>query len=194
VRTGLRVSITLQGLPGRIFHGKLSFIYPVVNPTSRTVQVRADFRNPDLILRPGMFADVTIDLGAVDALAVPSDALVETGESQYVFVALPGGRFEPRRVTVGVRTGERVQILSGVSAGEKVVTTANFLIDSESRLRAAIQGFGAAAEEPAPAPPATKGAPDPHAGHGAPPAPPADPHAGHGAMKPMPAAPPAAGK
>jgi Cu(I)/Ag(I) efflux system membrane fusion protein len=154
VKVGQRSSMTLQAVPGKIFHGRVSFIYPVVSATSRTVQVRMDFRNPDLVMRPGMFADVTFDLGAVDGLAVPSDALVETGESQYVFVALPGGRFEPRRVTVGVRTGERVQILSGVSAGEKVVTTANFLIDSESRLRAAIQGFGAAGEEAAePAPP-----------------------------------------
>jgi Cu(I)/Ag(I) efflux system membrane fusion protein len=208
VKVGQRASISLQAVPGKIFHGKVSFIYPVVSPTSRTVQVRMDFRNPELVLRPGMFADVTFDLGAVDGLAVPSDALVETGESQYVFVALPGGRFEPRRVTVGVHTGQRVQILSGVSAGEKVVTTANFLIDSESRLRAAIQGFGAAGEEaaeplppehahggampaagpehggapPAPAKPATPGPGGAKASAAKPaaPQPPADPHAGHG--------------
>jgi Cu(I)/Ag(I) efflux system membrane fusion protein len=189
VKVGQRGSITLQAVPGKIFHGKVSFIYPVVSPTSRTVQVRMDFHNPDLVLRPGMFADVTFDLGAVDGLAVPSDALVETGESQYVFVALAGGRFEPRRVTVGVRTGERVQILSGVSAGERVVTTANFLIDSESRLRAAIQGFGAAAEEPAPPP-----ARDPGGVTHPPSKPPADPHAGHDRSATRPAPDAAAGK
>ena len=193
VKVGQRASISLQAVPGKIFHGKVSFIYPVVSPTSRTVQVRMDFRNPELVLRPGMFADVTFDLGAVDGLAIPSDALVETGESQYVFVALPGGRFEPRRVTVGVRTGQRVQILSGVSAGEKVVTTANFLIDSESRLRAAIQGFGAAGEE------AAEPLPPEHDHGGAMPAakqPPADPHPGHehGAMKASPATNAATGK
>jgi Cu(I)/Ag(I) efflux system membrane fusion protein len=89
-----------------------------------------------------MYADVTIDLGMTEGISIPADALVDTGEAQYVFVALPGGRFEPRPVTVGARTAEKVQILRGVHPGENVVTTANFLIDSESRLRAAIQGFG----------------------------------------------------
>ena len=147
VRVGQRATMALQAMPGETFSGRVSFVYPAVNPTSRTIQVRLEFKNPQTRLRPGMFADVTLDLGAVEGLAVPADALVDTGESQYVFVALPGGRFDPRPVRVGVRTGDRVQILSGVSSGERVVTTANFLIDSESRLRAAIQGFGGA-EEP----------------------------------------------
>ena len=136
--------MTLEAMPGQPFLGRVSFIYPAVNPTSRTMQVRLTFDNSRLRLRPGMFADVTLDLGAVEGLVVPADALVDTGESQYLFVALPGGRFEPRSVRVGVRTGDRIQILSGTAAGETVVTTANFLVDSESRLRAAIQGFGAA--------------------------------------------------
>jgi multidrug efflux pump subunit AcrA (membrane-fusion protein) len=167
VKVGQKSSITMQSLPGQVFFGKVAFIYPVVNPASRTIQVRMDFRNPGLKLRPGMFADVNLDLGAVEGLVIPADALVETGESQYVFVSLPGGRFEPRRVRVGVRSGDRVQVLEGVSAGERVVTTANFLIDSESRLRAAIQGFGGGPEAAAP--------PTGHA-HGEPPAP--RPHGG----------------
>jgi Cu(I)/Ag(I) efflux system membrane fusion protein len=150
LRVGQKASMALQAMPGQVFTGKVSFIYPAVNPSSRTIQVRLEFKNPHTRLRPGMFADVTLDLGAVEGLVVPADALVDTGESQYLFVALPGGRFEPRSVKVGARTGDRVQILTGVSAGERVVTTANFLIDSESRLRAAIQGFGAG-EEPLPA-------------------------------------------
>jgi len=144
VKVGQKASMTLEAMPGQPFLGRVSFIYPAVNPTSRTMQVRLTFDNSRLRLRPGMFADVTLDLGAVEGLVVPADALVDTGESQYLFVALPGGRFEPRSVRVGVRTGDRIQILSGTAAGETVVTTANFLVDSESRLRAAIQGFGAA--------------------------------------------------
>jgi Cu(I)/Ag(I) efflux system membrane fusion protein len=166
VRVGQKANISLQALPGQTFAGKVSFIHPAVNPLNRTVQVRIVIANRMGMLRPGMLADVVLDLGAAKGVTVPADALVETGESQYVFLSMPGGRFEPRKVQVGARAGDRVQILSGVSAGETVVTTANFLVDSESRLRAALQGMGS---EPAPAEPA--------AGHGAPA--PADPHAKH---------------
>jgi multidrug efflux pump subunit AcrA (membrane-fusion protein) len=142
IRIGQRANLTLQALPGRSFTGKVSFLYPAVNPTSRTMQTRIVVPNARGELRPGMYADVTLDLGAAEGVTVPAEALVDTGEAQYVFVALPGGRFEPRPVTVGARTADKVQILRGVHPGEMVVTTANFLIDSESRLRAAIQGFG----------------------------------------------------
>jgi Cu(I)/Ag(I) efflux system membrane fusion protein len=163
VRVGQRAAIGLQALPGQTFEGKVSFIHPAVNPVNRTVQVRIVIANRMGMLRPGMFADVTLDLGAAKGVTVPADALVETGESQYVFLSLPGGRFEPRKVQVGVRAGDRVQILSGISAGETVVTTANFLVDSESRLRAALQGMG----NEAPAAPAAHPPPaaDPHAKH-----------------------------
>jgi Cu(I)/Ag(I) efflux system membrane fusion protein len=142
VRAGQAATITLQALPGESFTGKVAYLYPAVNPQSRTMQARIDVPNRLGHLRPGMYADVVIDLGATEGISIPADALVDTGEAQYVFVSLPGGRFEPRLVTVGVRTAEKVQILRGVHPGESVVTTANFLIDSESRLRAAIQGFG----------------------------------------------------
>jgi Cu(I)/Ag(I) efflux system membrane fusion protein len=164
LRMGQKATITLQALPGQAFVGRVSFIYPVVNPATRTVQVRVEVKNPGLRLRPGLFADVVLDVGAVHGLVIPSEALVETGDAQYAFVAQPGGRFEPRKVTVGVRAGDRVQILHGLSAGERVVTTANFLIDSESRLRAAIQGFGGGAE--ATAAPAPAGTPAPGHEHG----------------------------
>ena len=142
VSAGQRATMTLQALPGASFVGKVAYLYPAVNPTSRTMQARIVVPNSKGRLRPGMYADVTIDLGMTEGTTIPADALVDTGEAQYVFVALPGGRFEPRPVTVGARTAEKVQILRGVHPGENVVTTANFLIDSESRLRAAIQGFG----------------------------------------------------
>jgi Cu(I)/Ag(I) efflux system membrane fusion protein len=142
VSAGQRATLTLQALPGSSFTGKVAYLYPAVNPQSRTMQARIVVPNTKGRLRPGMYADVTIDLGMTEGTTIPADALVDTGEAQYVFVALPGGRFEPRPVTVGARTAEKVQILRGVHPGENVVTTANFLIDSESRLRAAIQGFG----------------------------------------------------
>jgi Cu(I)/Ag(I) efflux system membrane fusion protein len=142
VRSGQQAALTLQALPGESFSGKVAYLYPAVNPQSRTMQARIVVPNNRGRLRPGMYADVVIDLGVTEGISIPADALVDTGEAQYVFVALPGGRFEPRPVTVGARTAEKVQILRGVHPGENVVTTANFLIDSESRLRAAIQGFG----------------------------------------------------
>jgi RND family efflux transporter MFP subunit len=136
VSAGQRATLTLQALPGSSFTGKVAYLYPAVNPQSRTMQARIVVPNTKGRLRPGMYADVTIDLGMTEGTTIPADALVDTGEAQYVFVALPGGRFEPRPVTVGARTAEKVQILRGVHPGENVVTTANFLIDSESRLRA----------------------------------------------------------
>jgi multidrug efflux pump subunit AcrA (membrane-fusion protein) len=87
-----------------------------------------------------MTAEVTLHAPAAEALTVPSEALVDTGERQYVFLARDGGRFEPRRVRVGLRGGDRVQLLAGVSEGDRVVTTANFLLDSESRLQATAGG------------------------------------------------------
>ena len=142
VAAGQRATVTLQALPGESFTGKVAYLYPAVNPQSRTMQTRIVVPNVKGRLRPGMYADVVIDLGMTEGTTIPAEALVDTGEAQYVFVALPGGRFEPRPVTVGARTADKVQILRGVHPGESVVTTANFLIDSESRLRAAIQGFG----------------------------------------------------
>jgi RND family efflux transporter MFP subunit len=143
VKAGQKAVLSLQALPGETFGGKVAYLFPAVNPASRTMQARIVVPNSKGRLRPGMYADVTIDLGVTEGISIPADALVDTGEAQYVFVALGGGRFEPRPVTVGARTADRVQILRGVHPGENVVTTANFLIDSESRLRAAIQGYGA---------------------------------------------------
>ena len=90
-----------------------------------------------------MYGDVVLKLTAAEGLVVPSESIVDTGELQYVFLARPGGRFEPRRVHLGMRSGPKTQISSGVAEGDTVVTTANFLIDSESRLRAAVEALGA---------------------------------------------------
>ena len=143
VKVGQRAVLDLPAYPGERFAGKVTFIYPALAAGSRTLQARVEFRNPGLKLRPGMYGDVTLDLGDQSAIVVPADALVDTGEIQYVFVSKGGGRFEPRRVRAGWSGGGRVAVLDGLAEGERVVTTANFLLDSESRLRAAIEGFGA---------------------------------------------------
>jgi membrane fusion protein, copper/silver efflux system len=146
VRVGQPARFETTSSANQIFKGKVSFIYPTLDPASRTLRLRLEFRNrPDprgLPLKPGMYGNVMLDLPAHSGLMIPAEALVDTGDLQYVFVAKEGGRFEPRRVKLGGRVGERFEVLVGLAEGEKVVTSANFLIDSESRLRAAIEGTG----------------------------------------------------
>ena len=139
VAVGQPARLLLAAYPGTAFEGRVEFIYPAVNPETRTLQARMEFANPDLKLRPGMYGDVVIELGASEGVTVPSEAVVDTGEARYVFVAREGGRFDPRMVRVGVRGADRTQILEGVADGEEVVTTANFYVDAESRLRAALE-------------------------------------------------------
>jgi Cu(I)/Ag(I) efflux system membrane fusion protein len=149
VRLGQLARFEASAYPGETFTGKVKFVYPTLDTTSRTLRLRLELKNrpgaDSVKLRPGMFGSVMLDMPATTGLMVPSEAVVDTGELQYVFVAKEHGRFEPRRVKLGARFGERFEILEGVAAGETVVTTANFLIDSESRLRAAITGRSASA-------------------------------------------------
>lgn len=140
VRVGEKTRLTLTAYPGERFTGRVQFIYPTVDSDTRTVKVRLEFKNAKLRLLPGMYGDVVIELGRAEGVVVPAEAIVDTGEVQYVFLAEAGGHFTPREVELGMRSGTNVQILGGVREGETVVTTANFLIDSESRLRATIEG------------------------------------------------------
>jgi Cu(I)/Ag(I) efflux system membrane fusion protein len=149
IRVGQQASFESRADPGRKFLGRVGFIYPALNTGSRTLQARVELRNPSLELRPGMYGDVTLDLDATEAVVIPSDALIDTGEQQYVFVDRGGGRFEPRLVRAGWSGNGKTAVLTGLAAGERVVTTAGFLLDSESRLRAAVEGFGAARSAPA---------------------------------------------
>ena len=139
VSVGQIATVTLSAYPQDPFVGKVAFMYPALDPGTRTLRVRIELGNKDLKLRPGMFGDVVIQLATESGVVIPAEALVDTGEVQYVFVAKGAGRFEPRRVRAGARAGDKIEISTGLAAGETVVTTANFLIDSESRLRAAIQ-------------------------------------------------------
>lgn len=153
VHQGMRATIAFPAYPSEKFSGKVTFLYPTVDPSTRTLRVRIELENDDLRLRPGMYGDVGLETDREEqGLVVPAEAVVDTGEVQYLFVAREGGRFEPRRVELGASGDDKVQITDGVTEGEIVVTTANFLIDSESRLRAAIQGEGAGGAAPAGAP------------------------------------------
>lgn len=140
--------------------GRIAFISPTVNTDTRTLKVRFEFSNPGMALKPGMFANVELAVEDAEGVVVPDSALMDTGERQVVFVSKGGGRFEPREVTAGVRSGGKVLISSGVARGEEVVVRANFLLDSESRLRAALSATGSAALPPTrTSPPVPSGAP-----------------------------------
>lgn len=140
VNVGQEATLELAAYPGERFHGRVQFVSPALSTGSRTLQARLEFRNAGLKLRPGMYGDVTLALGATEAVVVPREAVVDTGEVQYVFVSKEGGRFEPRRVRRGWEGDGKVALVEGIVEGERVVTTANFLLDSESRLQAAIAG------------------------------------------------------
>ena len=150
VVVGARARVELNAFSERRVEGRVDFVYPTVAADTRSVRLRIELDNADLALKPGMYGDVYIEAKAIDALIVPSEAVVDTGTVQYVFLARAGGRFEPHRVRVGATEGDHVQLLAGVAEGDTVVTTANFLVDSESRLQAAISGGAPDALEQAP--------------------------------------------
>jgi RND family efflux transporter MFP subunit len=151
VKVGQAAVMTLASLPGKTFLGEVSLIYPVLEPATRTVQVRIELANPGMELKPDMFVQVELrgDLG--ERLAVPDSAVLSSGTRDIVFVQQGEGYFEPRVVRIGLRLPEAMEILEGISEGERVVTSGNFLIDSESRLKAALE---ATAAPPVPAGPA----------------------------------------
>ena len=142
VRAGDRATFTTDAMPDRQFPARIDFVYPTVSSETRTLKVRLALDNADGALKPGMYGRVRVTGRGGSALMVPSEAVVNTGEHQYVFLARTGGHFEPRMVWTGDGDGDRVQVLKGVAEGDTVVASASFLIDSESRLKAAIAGMG----------------------------------------------------
>ena len=141
IRIGAPATTTLSYLPGRTWSGRVTFIAPAVDPMTRTVKVRSEFDNADGALKPDMFGDVVIQQPARQVVVVPDSAVLQTGIRSIVFVVKPDGTFEPREISVGTKTEQVYEVRSGLAAGEKVVTQANFLIDSESRLKAALAGM-----------------------------------------------------
>lgn len=138
VKPGLPVYATAAAWPGEVFKGELKALDPILSAETRTLRVKAEVENPDLKLKPEMYVDLMIraDLGM--KLAAPNAAILNTGERELVFVEKAEGEFEPRAIKAGLRTDEYTEVLSGLKTGEKVVTSANFLVDSESRLKAAL--------------------------------------------------------
>jgi RND family efflux transporter MFP subunit len=149
VRVGQKATVRVTAHPGKAFRGRVKLIYPAVADQTRTLKVRVELPNPRLVLRPGMYAHVELAKVQRAALVAPSEAVVDTGEHVYAFVAQGDGTFEPRVVRTGLRVGDEVEVLSGLREGERVVTSAGFLIDSESRIRAAIEAMTAAGKNAA---------------------------------------------
>lgn len=147
VKAGQSAAITSPALPRMRFTGTVRSVDPILNAMSRTLRVRIEAPNTSRALKPEMFVDVGIEVSLGEKLAVPVDALFDAGETQLVFVDKGKGHIEPRQVEVGYEARGYYEVLSGLSKGEKVVSSANFLIDSESRLRAAVAGFGGVKKE-----------------------------------------------
>jgi len=185
VRLGLQVVAEFPALPGDPRTGRITYIYPTVDPETRTVRIRVELPNPRLTLKPGMYATFRFAAATQPMLSVPRSAVLSTGRRDLVFVRLPDGMLVARDVTLGLATDDRIEILSGLTASDTVVASATFLLDAESNLSTLLGGMGnmpgmdiaptqpgQAAPRPAakPAPPPDTmrmkmPAPDPHAGH-----------------------------
>ena len=150
VKTGDEVEMTLASVPGRTFRGRLDYIYPYAESETRTTKVRMVFENADRHLRPDMFAEITIASDTQqNAVVIPAEAVVRSGDRMQAFVVREPGKFEPRNIRTGIESGGLVTVLEGVAEGEEVVTSAQFLVDSESKLREATAKMMETLNEPA---------------------------------------------
>jgi len=171
VRVGEQAALTTAAYSGRAWKGAIDYIFPSVDPQTRTLRARLRFANPGLLLKPGMYADVMINKPLGYQLTVPEEAVLDSGTRQIIFLARGDGHFEPREVRLGQRANGRIEILSGLKHGDRIVTSGNFLVDSESRLKSALPGMteqkpvrvGGGAKGAAPRP-----APAGHEGHAMP--------------------------
>ncbi|TWJ19745.1 efflux RND transporter periplasmic adaptor subunit [Geobacter argillaceus] len=170
IHIGQQVEIRSQSFPGRPFTGRIAFIYPFLDPKTRTVKARVEMPNPGMKLKPDMFVNAIIKVPLGSAIVVPVTAVMDTGKRQVVWVESSPGMFEPRDVQVGQQTDDKIQILSGLNAGDKVAVSGGYLIDSESQLKGGGGGHenmpGMKMDDKKPA--AT--APGGHEGHSVPPA------------------------
>jgi Cu(I)/Ag(I) efflux system membrane fusion protein len=139
VREGQAATVTLPYMPGRSFPATVGYVYPTLDPQTRTARLRLEIPNPDLALRLDMYANVLVHVERGERLVVPQSAVLHAGERSFVFRAVAEGRFRPQPVEIGLRSGEDVEILAGLEPGDIIVTSGTFLIASESRLRAALE-------------------------------------------------------
>lgn len=141
IKVGDPATLTVDSFPGRVFTGRADFIYPQVDMDTRTAKVRLVFPNPSLELKPGMFVNVALKVPMGQQLVIPATGVLQSGSREIAFVSRSDGYIEPREVQLGPRAGDDFIVLKGLKAGERVVTSANFLIDSESQLQAALGSF-----------------------------------------------------
>jgi Cu(I)/Ag(I) efflux system membrane fusion protein len=150
VRIGQLVEAKMTGLPDRTWQGHVEYVYPQVDPTTRTLKVRLRFDNTDYFLKPNMYASVTVFVTPkLNVLSIPLEAVISTGTGHRVIVALGQGRFQPRPIVTGIESGDRIEVISGLKKGEQVVTSAQFLIDSESNLKASLERLSEPSSKPA---------------------------------------------
>jgi len=141
IKPGNPAEVTVDAYPGKTFQGRVDYILPQIDMNTRTVRVRLVFPNPNLKLKPGMYVNVVLKTPLGKQLVVPASALFHSGARQLVFVNKGDGQFEPREVQTGIQVGDQTIITKGLKAGELIVTSANFLIDSESQVQAAAGAF-----------------------------------------------------
>jgi membrane fusion protein, copper/silver efflux system len=142
VHVGQSADMKLSYFPGKTYSGRITYIYPTLDPQTRTVRVRLEFPNPKFELKPMMFSEVALKIDYGTQVLVPQEAVLDSGEKQTVFVARGDGYFEPRAIKTGARYDDKIIVLSGLQPGETIVTSGNFLIDSESQLTGAMGGMG----------------------------------------------------
>jgi membrane fusion protein, copper/silver efflux system len=141
VKVGQQASVSLSYDPGTVLTGRVGFIYPTLDPKTRTAKVRFELDNAGEKLKPDMYANVELKVDLGTRLSIPQEAIIESGQKQVIFLHHGGGKLEPRLIKTGVKTGEWSEVLEGLKEGDHVVTSANFLIDSESRLKSAIDSM-----------------------------------------------------
>ncbi len=147
VKSGARARVTINAYPDKVFTGTVTYVYPTLKAETRTVPVRVELANPGFLLKPGMFAQVEVAVSVkAKVVTVPLLAVIDSGTRQIVLISQGEGRFTPREVKLGERSNDYVEVREGVKEGEQVVVAANFLIDAESNLKAAIGGFGEASK------------------------------------------------
>ncbi|TIL80666.1 MAG: efflux RND transporter periplasmic adaptor subunit, partial [Mesorhizobium sp.] len=149
VRIGDKATVRIRSLPGKVFEGKVGLIYPEIQGQTRTARMRIELPNPDGLLLANMYAEVEIATGGTDpVVTVPDSAVIDTGDRQVVIVDKGKGSFEPRDVKIGMRGEGMTEIMEGIAEGERIVVSANFLIDAESNLKAALSALTPAEAQP----------------------------------------------
>jgi membrane fusion protein, copper/silver efflux system len=142
IHVGMKASLTLPAYPNRSFPGQVAFIDPLLDAKTRTIKVHLHFANPNRELKPEMYGQVALEGVTQEGLRIPADAVIRAGNRDVVFLSLGDGRFEPRVVQLGVKSGDEVEVTGGLEVGQSVVTRANFLVDSESQLRSSLSVIG----------------------------------------------------